>query len=174
MARTSDPIEPNTESAGGPTGSRSAGLLVYRRGAEGGVDFLLGHPGGPYWRNKDLGAWSIPKGLIEPGEDALAAARREFQEEVGLAVEGDATPLTPQRQRSGKIVSAWMIEADLDLAAAKSADFEMEWPPRSGTIARFPEIDRWAYFRLEPALEKIHAGQRAILIEAVHIIDGSW
>ena len=144
---------------------RSAGLLVYRfRGGK--LEVLLAHPGGPYWRGKDLAAWSIPKGLIGPGENELDAARREFAEEVGLPLPGEAQPLTPCRQPGGKLVLAWMIEADLDLSKAQSELFEMEWPPRSGRLAAFPEVDRVAYFNLEEALTKIHKGQRPILIEA--------
>ena len=144
---------------------RSAGLLVYRlRGGE--PEVLLVHPGGPYWRGKDLAGWSIPKGIVEPGEDALVAARREFTEEVGLPLAGEARPLTPCRQPGGKLVLAWMVEADLDLSRAQSGLFDMEWPPRSGRFAAFPEVDRVAYFKLEEALAKIHMGQRPILIEA--------
>lgn len=149
---------------------RSAGLLVYRR-RDDEPAFLLAHPGGPYWRAKDLGAWSIPKGLVEDGEEALVAAQREFREEVGLEVGGDMRPLTPCRQKAGKLVLAWMIEADLDLSRAKSGLFEMEWPPRSGTTERFPEVDRVAYFGLAEALERILVGQRPFLLEAVARID---
>jgi predicted NUDIX family NTP pyrophosphohydrolase len=144
---------------------RSAGLLVYRRrGGE--PEVLLVHPGGPYWRGKDLAAWSIPKGMVERGEDALVAARREFAEEVGLPLAGEARPLTPCRQPGGKLVLVWMIEADLDLSRAQCGRFEMEWPPRSGRFAAFPEVDQVAYFAFEDALAKIHKGQRPMLIEA--------
>jgi predicted NUDIX family NTP pyrophosphohydrolase len=170
MARTPNPIEPQGQHRPGPvSGRRSAGLLVYR--LRGGVpDFLLAHPGGPYWRGRNTGAWSIPKGLIEPGEDALAAACREFQEEVGLPVDGEVRPLTPRRQPGGKLVLAWMTEADLDLSTAKSREFEMEWPPRSGRLARFPEVDRVAYFGPEESLTRILPGQRPILVEAAEWI----
>jgi len=151
---------------------RSAGLLVYRRRcAE--PEFLLAHPGGPYWRGKDMAAWSIPKGLIEPDEDPLAAARREFAEETGLGVPETARPLTPCRQPGGKLVLAWLAEADLDLAGFQSGLFEMEWPPRSGRTAEFPEVDRIAYFALTEALTKLHRGQKPILLEAAGLIEAS-
>jgi len=151
---------------------RSAGLLAYRRqGPQ--PEFLLAHPGGPYWRGKDAAAWSIPKGLIEPDEDPLAAARREFAEETGLAVPKAARPLTPRRQPGGKLVLTWLAEADLDLAGFNSGLFEMEWPPRSGRTAEFPEIDRVAYFALTEALTKIHRGQKPILEEAAGLIESA-
>jgi predicted NUDIX family NTP pyrophosphohydrolase len=150
----------------------SAALLVWRRrGGE--VEFLLAHPGGPFWRGKDAGAWSIPKGLVEDGEDGLAAAFREFREEVGVAVSGEAQPLTPARQKSGKLVLAWLLEADPDLAAAASGTFEMEWPPRSGQVRAFPEVDKVAWFRLAEGLGKVHAGQRPILVEAAGRLAGN-
>ena len=143
----------------------SAALLVWRR-REGGPQFLLAHPGGPFWRNRDEGAWSIPKGLVETGEDQRAAALREFQEETGLP------PMSPCRVRSGKTVLAWLGEADLDLSAARFGLFEMEWPPRSGRRMRFPEIDRLAYFPLAEALAKLVPGQRPIVLEAAGRLDG--
>jgi predicted NUDIX family NTP pyrophosphohydrolase len=140
----------------------SAGLLVYRR--RNGLDVLLAHPGGPFWANKDQGAWSIPKGLVET-EDLLACARREFTEETGLAAAGAATPLTPVRQKSGKLVHAFAVEADLDLAGWRSNEFTLEWPPRSGRMHAFPEIDRLEYFPLRTALRKIIAYQWPLLME---------
>jgi predicted NUDIX family NTP pyrophosphohydrolase len=148
---------------------RSAALLVWRSGAQG-PEFLLAHPGGPYWRGKDEGAWSIPKGLIEAGEEGSRAAAREFEEEVGLAPPGPALPLSSCRQKSGKLILTWMAQADLDLSAARSETFEMVWPPRSGQMRRFPEVDQVAYFPLEEALKKVHLGQRPILIEAAERI----
>ena len=145
---------------------KSAGLLVYRRTASG-VEFLLAHPGGPYWAKRDDGAWSIPKGLIDQGEETLAAARREFEEEVGQAVEGEFAPLAALRQKSGKLVHAWMVEADLDLADFRSNLFEMEWPPRSGRLQAFPEIDRVGWFAPEAALVKILPGQAGFIREAL-------
>lgn len=144
----------------------SAGLLVYRR-REGRLEFLLAHPGGPFWARRDAGAWSIPKGLIGEGEDTLAAARREFEEEVGQAVEGAFAPLTPLKQKSGKIVHAWLVEADLDLASFRSNLFEMEWPPRSGRMASFPEVDRVGYFEPAAATEKVLPGQAGFIAEAL-------
>jgi predicted NUDIX family NTP pyrophosphohydrolase len=141
----------------------SAGLLAFRRRT--GLEVLLAHPGGPFWAKKDGGAWTIPKGLAEPGTDLLAAARREFAEETNLAAAGHLTPLTPVRQKSGKTVYAWAFEADLDLAAFASNTFEIEWPPKSGKRQRFPEIDRIAYFALPTAAEKIIAYQRPLLHE---------
>jgi len=149
----------------------SAGVLVYRRRPDG-PEFLLVHPGGPFWRNRDAAAWSIPKGLADPGEDYARAAAREFEEELGQAVTGDLQPLTPRRQPGGKMVHAWMTEADLDLAAVRSNEFEMEWPPGSGVLRRFPEVDRAAYFPADVALEKLHRGQRPILLEAVERLRG--
>lgn len=144
----------------------SAGLVVWRRGADG-PEILLAHPGGPYWRGKDDAAWSIPKGLAEPGEDLLAAARREFAEELGTQVEGAFSPLAPCRLPGGKRVHAWLVEADVDLSALRSNLFEMEWPPRSGRTQAFPEIDRAAYAPAAAALAKIHRGQQPILREAL-------
>lgn len=149
----------------------SAALLVMRRAAAG-PEFLLVHPGGPFWKNKDLGAWSLPKGLVEDGEDGAAAAVREFQEEVGLAVAGALTPLTPRKQRGGKLIEAWAIEADLDLASFASNQFELEWPRGSGRIALFPEVDQAAYFALDAALMKINPGQRPFLTEALEKLGG--
>jgi len=144
----------------------SAGVLAYRL-KEGGPEFLLVHPGGPYWANTDAAGWSIPKGLVEDGEETWAAARREFAEELGLEIAGEPAPLTPCPTPGGKLILAWLVAADLDLATLKSNDFEIEWPPRSGRRATFPEVDRAAYFDPETALWKIHKGQRPILSEAI-------
>jgi predicted NUDIX family NTP pyrophosphohydrolase len=140
----------------------SAGLLIYRRKPT--LAFFLVHPGGPYWTRKDEGAWSIPKGEIEYGEDKLLAARREAREETGFDLHGKFMRLPPVRQRSGKVIHPWAIEAPhLDPAALKSSGFEMEWPPRSGRIAEFPEVDRAAWFEWPEAQVKILIGQRPIL-----------
>ena len=147
----------------------SAGVLAWRRGPQG-PELLLVHPGGPYWRGKDAAAWSIPKGLANAGEDLLAAARREFLEELGSPVEGAFEALSPCRLPGGKLVHAWLVEADLDLSDLRSNLFEMEWPPRSGRLQAFPEVDEAAYAPAEAALEKIHRGQRPILVEALRRI----
>lgn len=147
-------------------GVTSAGILAWRRGAQG-PEFLLVHPGGPYWRGKEKRAWSIPKGLADSGEDLLAAARREFREELGQTVEGDFQPLAPCRLPGGKQVHAWLLEADLDLSELRSNLFEMEWPPRSGRSRAFPEVDQAAYAPAQAALERIHRGQLPILLEAI-------
>jgi len=149
---------------------KSAGILVYRSGPAG-LEFLLAHPGGPFWARRDAGAWSIPKGLIEEGEETLAAAQREFSEEVGHSVEGEFTALTPLRQKSGKIVYAWMVESDLELDGFRSNLFEMEWPRRSGRIQAFPEIDRVAWFGSEEALLKVLPGQAPFIREAMAMVE---
>lgn len=143
----------------------SAGVLAWRR-RPGGPEFLLVHPGGPYWAKKDAEGWSIPKGLVDPGEDGWAAARREFREELGLDIAGDPTPLTPVAA-SGKAVHAWLVEADLDVTEIVSNSFEIEWPPRSGRRQSFPEVDRAGWFDAATAAVKIHKGQRPILAEAI-------
>ncbi|MEK1886349.1 MAG: NUDIX domain-containing protein [Phyllobacterium sp.] len=145
---------------------RSAGLLIYRHG--GAIpEVLLVHPGGPYWARKDEGAWSIPKGLIDDREDELAAARREAREELGVEIHGAFDPLGEFKQPSGKIVIAWSVEADPELRveALVSNTFELEWPPRSGLMQAFPEVDRAGWFTLPLAMRKILKGQRAILSE---------
>ena len=143
---------------------QSAGLLLYRR-RNGALEVLLVHPGGPFWAKKDEGAWTIPKGEIEPGEDPLAAARREFREETGQDVAGEFHALGACRQAGGKIVLAWAIEAAFDEAALRSNEFEMEWPPRSGRRRSFPEIDRAQWFALDEARRRINKGQVTLLDE---------
>lgn len=137
---------------------RSAGLLMFRRGP-GGLEVLLAHPGGPFWARRDEAAWTLPKGEIVPGEDPLAAARREFLEETGLASGPPFLPLGELRQKSGKRISAWAFEGDADPAALVSNRFDMEWPPRSGRLQSFPEIDRIAWFGPDEARRKLIAGQ---------------
>lgn len=141
---------------------RSAGLLLYRL-TRGEPQVFLVHPGGPYWAKKDEGAWSIPKGECEEGEQPLAATRREFEEETGFRPEGEAVPLGTFRQPSGKQVTAFAIEGDLDPATLRSNTFTMQWPPRSGRMQAFPEVDRAGWFGKEEAGAKILLGQRAIL-----------
>ena len=140
----------------------SAGLLLFRKAAAG-LQVLLVHPNGPFWARKDEGAWSIPKGLADPGEDLLAAAQREFLEETGMAVDGEFLDLGAHRQPGGKTVRAWALEGDFDPAALRSNTFSLEWPPRSGRTAEFPEVDRAVWFSLGEALEKINKGQRPII-----------
>ena len=142
--------------------SRSAGILLYRRRKRQ-VEVFLIHPGGPFWKNKDAGAWSIPKGLIEPGEDPLAAAKREFAEETGFTVEGECHLLGTFRQPGGKEVVTYTVEGDCDPAKLVSNLFSMEWPPRSGKRREFPEVDRGAWFALAEAERKILKGQKAAL-----------
>jgi predicted NUDIX family NTP pyrophosphohydrolase len=142
----------------------SAGLLVFRRTGAG-IEFLLGHPGGPFWVKKDDGAWTIPKGLVESGDDLLSAARREFSEETNLVIDGEVFALSPVNQKSGKVVHAFACEADFKLDTFASNTFEIEWPPRSGRRQSFPEIDRIAYFVLPIAMKKIIAYQQPFLRE---------
>jgi predicted NUDIX family NTP pyrophosphohydrolase len=141
---------------------RSAGILLYRHG-DAGVEVLLVHPGGPFWAKKDDGAWSIPKGLIDPGENPLLAAKREFTEETGGTASGETIALGEFKQPGGKIVTAFAVEGDFDLADFQSTSFTMEWPPRSGRKAEFPEADRAAWFPIEEARAKILKGQAAML-----------
>jgi predicted NUDIX family NTP pyrophosphohydrolase len=142
---------------------RSAGILLYRRGA-GSLEVLLVHPGGPFFARRDAGAWTIPKGLYESDEEPLACARREFSEEVGSACpDGPALELGEVRQRNGKRVTAFAVEGDLDADAISSNSFEIEWPPRSGRRQSFPEVDRAGWFTLEQARAKLLAAQAAFL-----------
>jgi len=141
----------------------SAGILAFRRKPA--LEVLLAHPGGPFWAKKDDGVWTIPKGLIDPGEDLAAAAQREFTEETNLTTEGELTALAPVNQKSGKVVHAFAVEADLQLSAFASNTFEIEWPPKSGKRRSFPEIDRIAYFALPAARTKIIAYQLPLLLE---------
>ena len=148
----------------------SAGIVLYRRTPEGGFEVLLGHMGGPFWARKDAAAWSIPKGEYQPGDDALAAARREFEEELGRPLpDGDLVDLGEVRQ-SRKVVRAWAVEGDLDPATASSNTFEIEWPPGSGKIATFPEIDRFEWFDPATARIKLVKGQVPLLDRLVGLL----
>src|SRR6516162_7687707 len=145
---------------------RSAGILMFRRrGGE--IQVLLMHPGGPFWARKDVGAWSIPKGEYAPGEDPLAVAQREFEEETGMRVEGDFMPLGELVSPGRKIVTAFALEGDCDPAALRSNTFELEWPPRSGHRQSFPEVDRAQWFSPEEARQKILAGQSEFIARLI-------
>ena len=143
----------------------SAGILLFRhRGGR--LQVLLVHPGGPFWEMKDQGSWSIPKGEYGPEEDPLTAARREFLEETGMSVpDGETIPLSPLKQPSGKVVSAWAIEGDLDVSRIRSNTFSLEWPPRSGRRQDFPEVDRGEWLDLDAARGRIQQGQAPFLEE---------
>jgi predicted NUDIX family NTP pyrophosphohydrolase len=153
----------------------SAGVVLYRTGT-GGIEVLLGHMGGPYWAGKDAGAWTIPKGEHQPDEDPLVSARREFEEEIGIPVPAtEFVDLGEVRQSGGKLVRAWAARlddcADLDPATAVSNTFEMEWPPRSGRIRSFPELDRVDWFDLDTATTKVVTAQRALLERLARLAD---
>ena len=147
----------------------SAGLLLYRR-LRGSIEVFLVHPGGPFWAKKDAGSWSIPKGEIEAGEDALEAAKREFHEETGLVAAGTFQVLRPIRQKGGKIVHAWAAQCDLDAAAVKSNTFSIAWPPGSGKMQEFPEIDRAGWFEIAEARHKILKSQLGLLEQLEEIL----
>ncbi len=150
----------------------SAGILLHRlRGS--GIEVFLVHPGGPFWATKDAGAWSIPKGEFEAGEDPLEAAKREFKEETGFAVEGNFIELTPVKQPGGKVVYAWAVMGDCEAESIKSNTFSLEWPPRSGKRKEFPEVDRAGWFTPEVAREKILKGQLVLLEELKRKIENN-
>jgi predicted NUDIX family NTP pyrophosphohydrolase len=150
--------------------STSAGLLLYRR-CHNELEVLLVHPGGPFFQNKDKGAWSIPKGEIAADEDPLDCAKREYQEEIGWAPpEGPYLPLTPIKQKGGKVVQAWAIEGECDTTCVASNTFQMEWPPRSGRLAEFPEIDRAEFFTVDVAKTKVNPAQAPLVDELVEIL----
>jgi len=142
----------------------SAALLVYRLNADAGLEVLIAHMGGPFWANKDDGAWSIPKGECEEGEDPLATARREFEEELGSPPpDGDVISLGEQRQPSGKVITTYAVQGNVDLSGFRSNTFTMEWPPRSGQVREFPEMDRAEWMSVERASQKLVKGQVPIL-----------
>jgi predicted NUDIX family NTP pyrophosphohydrolase len=148
---------------------KSAGLLLYRE-ISGHLEVLLVHPGGPFWAKKDEGAWSIPKGEFEDNEDPLSAAKREFAEETGLSPDGEVIPLQPVRQPSGKLIYAWVVRCDVDLAQFRSNTFSMEWPPKSGRYQEFPEVDRAAWLTIEAARHKIVKGQEPFLEQLQNVL----
>ena len=143
-------------------GKLTAGILLYRiRRDE--LEVFLVHPGGPFWAKKDDGAWSIPKGEVDEGDDLMATAKREFFEETGSPIDGDFQPLPPQRQKSGKVVHAWAVMGDIDANSVKSNMFSMEWPPRSGMTREFPEVDRGQWFDIPTARQKLMPAQLPLL-----------
>jgi predicted NUDIX family NTP pyrophosphohydrolase len=147
----------------------SAGLLMYRQ-RDGQLEALLVHLGGPFWANKDAGAWFVPKGEVNPGEDELSAAKREFREETGLLPAAELLDLGTVQHKSGKKVFAWAFEGDCDPAALRSNTFSMEWPPGSGKTREFPEIDRAAFFTLEAAREKMHPAEFEFVSRLVKLV----
>ncbi len=149
----------------------SAGVLVFRRAA-GELEVLLAHPGGPIFRRRDAGAWTIPKGEIEPGEEPLAAAQRELSEETGFAFDGPFLPLGTVKQKNGKVVHAWACEGSVDPKGLKSNLFSMQWPPRSGKFAEFPELDRAEYFDVTTAREKLNEAQGELVVRLVALLNG--
>ena len=157
----------------GPRSKKSAGLLLFRRSESGILEVLLVHPGGPFWANRDDGAWSIPKGELDPDEDALNAARREFVEETGFSPEGQFIELGAIRQPGGKVVHAWAVNGDCEPKEIVSNRFEMEWPKNSGQIKSFPEVDRAAWFDIATARQKILSGQMGFLERLVDVLHRS-
>jgi predicted NUDIX family NTP pyrophosphohydrolase len=142
--------------------AKSAGILVFRRRLHA-VEVFLVHPGGPFWAKKDDHAWSLPKGIYDDAEEPLVAAKREFEEETGITVDGRFLPLGEFKQPGGKLVTAYAVESDIDETQVKSNRFEMEWPPKSGRRQSFPEVDRAQWFDVETAAHKVHKGQIPIL-----------
>jgi len=146
----------------------SAGILLYKKG-ENDIYFFLVHPGGPFWKNKDLGAWSIPKGELLPDEDPLTRARTEFEEETGTPVNGHFQPLTPVKQKGGKTVYAWAVMGNIALTGLSSNTIPLEWPPGSGKMIQVPEVDRWEWFASEEAKQRINPAQAALILETIII-----
>lgn len=149
---------------------KSAGIVLYKV-QDKQLQVLLAHPGGPFWKNKDAGAWTIPKGEFTD-EEPLLAAIREFEEETGVRLSGDFIELRPVKLKSGKLIYAWALEGDLEVDSIASNEFEMEWPPHSGKLVRIPEIDRGAWFSVKTALEKINAAQGAFITELEQMVSG--
>lgn len=148
----------------------SAGILVFNTTADGELKVLLVHPGGPFWKNKDEGAWSIPKGEYNEGEDPLATAKREFKEELGSVLPaGNFIPLEPVTIKSGKVISAWAVKAEFETAFIQSNQFELEWPPRSGRKQFFPEVDKAGWFSIKEAKIKINSGQLSFLDQLLKV-----
>ncbi len=160
--------KPTTKSTTKSTTKTSAGILLFRR-TNGVLEVLLAHPGGPYWAKKDEHSWSIPKGEFD-AEDALEAAKREFGEETGGTITGDAIPLSPVKQKGGKVVHAFAVEQDFDPAGLTSNPFAMEWPPKSGQVGQYPEIDRAAWFLPDVARTKLMTGQVPLLDQLITLL----
>lgn len=150
---------------------KSAGIVLYRL-SHGELEVFLVHPGGPYWARKDEGAWSIPKGVLQEGEEPIQAAMREFAEETGTPVTGELLALHPIRQANGKVIYAWAVDGDFDPATLRSNLFSIEWPPRSGVTQAFPEVDRGGWFSLPVATQKVLAWQRPLLDELQSLVGG--
>jgi predicted NUDIX family NTP pyrophosphohydrolase len=148
----------------------SAGLLMFRR-VNTGIEVLLVHPGGPFWQRKDLGSWSIPKGEYEKGQDPLEAAKREFEEETGVSPEGEFISLEEVKQPSGKVIAVWALEGNCSADQVRSNTFQMEWPPKSGKLQEFPEVDRASWFSLEEARDRISKGQVEFIEKFIHRLD---
>jgi predicted NUDIX family NTP pyrophosphohydrolase len=148
----------------------AAGLLVYRRRKE--LEVFLVHPGGPFWIKKDTGAWTLPKGEVGENETALDAARREFTEETGFSLDGEFLPLSPVRQSGGKIVHAWAVQGDCDPAELRSNSFSIEWPPKSGKMSEFPEVDRGGWFAIGEARKRILPAQEKFLDQLMELLAG--
>jgi predicted NUDIX family NTP pyrophosphohydrolase len=148
---------------------KSAGILLFRRIGKS-LEFMLVHPGGPFWKNKDIGAWSVPKGEFSE-EEPLAAAVREFREETGMDIDGKFISLSPIKQKSGKLIFAFALEHDIDTEKVRSNSFELEWPPHSGKKNQFPEIDKAAWFSIDEVREKINPAQAALVEELIGLIE---
>lgn len=148
---------------------QSAGILLYKIN-EGEIFVFLAHPGGPFWKNKDSGAWSIPKGELKENEDALKAAKREFEEETGIKLSGAFIPLNSVKLKSGKLIHAWALEKDLDAEAIKGNEVEIIWPPKTGKKILIPEIDKAEWFSVENALQKVNPAQADLITQLVRII----
>ena len=147
----------------------SAGILLYRF-VSGKIEFMLVHPGGPFWKNKDEGSWTIPKGEVEENEELMQAAKREFEEETGFNCDGKLLELSPRKQKSGKWVYAWALEKDIDIEKIKSNSFQLEWPPKSGKMTEFPEIDKAAWFSANEAKKKINAALIGLIDEVMELV----
>ena len=149
---------------------KSAGILLYRFNRSRGIELFLVHPGGPFWKGKEIGAWSIPKGEYMNDEEPLAAAIREFKEETGRPVSGHFVPLTPIKQKAGKLVSAWAVEGNINAEAIVSNTFKIQWPPKSGRWQTIPEVDKGGWFSIAEAMNKINPAQAAFIHELLTLL----